>query len=140
MRLLAVVFLFGGLLACQSRESPPRGLNALAIPSKVEKPEAANLAESAEGSVSAGPEAWALNLSLDLLVPLDIGGAEAWGDETQSRYQVGEWFRSSAGGEESRLKMKPKLLLKEQSKFKGSVSAYADNVNGAEVGFEYKTR
>jgi hypothetical protein len=136
MRLIVTGFLLGGLLACQARETPlgvlPAGKSSTSESSvelSVDKP--------AQSGMAIASQVQTLNLSLPPM-PVNSDGTE-WLDD-KPYYQVAEWFKGSSKAVESRLKIKSKLLLKEQSEFKGSVSAYAENVSGAEVGFEYKTR
>jgi len=122
------------LIACQSRE--PRA-------SKVVGPEAAKLANLAEPVVPVSePVSAPKQVKLDLRLPQDavVITAEAWNDGGRGRYGVKDWFGSDQGREASRLKLKSKLLLKENAMKEKTVSGYADSVAGAEVGFEYKTR
>ncbi len=122
------------LIACQSREPQASKVAGAATT----KP--ANLAESVVSVselVSAPKQA-----KLDLRLPQDavVITAEVWNDGGRDRYGVKDWFGSDQGREASRLKLKSKLLLKENAMTEKTVSSYADSVAGAEVGFEYKTR
>jgi hypothetical protein len=77
-------------------------------------------------------------------VPLDLSlpaaesrGLDGWRGEQQGRYGVKAWFAKKQG-EEARLKMKTKVILKEDATMEKAMNNYAESVDGAEVGFEYK--
>ncbi|CAA0078930.1 hypothetical protein [Zhongshania aliphaticivorans] len=79
---------------------------------------------------------------LDLSLPSDLqDDVQNWGEE-KSRYGVEAWFEQSGQSEEQRLKIKTKLRMKEGAEFdrNSNFSSYGDSVDGAEMGFEYKTR
>ena len=80
---------------------------------------------------------------LDLSLPADAGGkVQDWGDDGKGRYGVSTWFDQSKQADEQRLKLKTKLRMKEGAEFdkNSDLSGYGDSVDGAEMGFEYKTR
>lgn len=79
---------------------------------------------------------------LDLSLPSDLqGDVQDW-EEEKSRYGAEDWFEQTGQSEEQRLKIKTKLRMKEGAEFdrNSSFSSYGDSVDGAEMGFEYKTR
>lgn len=79
---------------------------------------------------------------LDLSLPSDLhGDVQDW-EEEKGRYGAEDWFEQTGQSEEQRLKIKTKLRMKEGAEFdrNNSFSSYGDSVDGAEMGFEYKTR
>ncbi|WP_373088579.1 hypothetical protein [Zhongshania sp.] len=136
MRLVVIVGLCHVLTACQARE-PVQSVVPLARKQIVE--EGAVLAK--ESPSPRGSAAVPIPV-LDLSLPRAAGTViqDSWGDGARNRYRVGEWFNAGARREEARLKVKSKLLIKEAAVSEYSFSSFADSVNGAEVGFEYKTR
>lgn len=79
---------------------------------------------------------------LDLSLPGDLqGDVQDW-EEEKSRYGAEDWFEQTGQSEEQRLKIKTKLRMKEGAEFdrNSSFSSYSESVDGAEMGFEYKTR
>lgn len=80
---------------------------------------------------------------LDLSLPAGAqGDVSDLSDSGKGRYGVGSWFDQSGRNEEQRFKMKTKLRLKKGAEFdkNSDISSYGDSVDGAEMGFEYKTR
>lgn len=80
---------------------------------------------------------------LDLSLPSDMtADAKDWEEVEKGRYGVESWFEQSGQSEDKRLKLKTKLRMKDGAEFDKSsnLSNYGDSVDGAEVGFEYKTR
>jgi hypothetical protein len=79
---------------------------------------------------------------LDLSLPKDLDGDVQNFGEENSRYGVQDWFDQPSQSEEQRLKIKTKLRMKEGAEFdrNSSFSSYGESVDGAEMGFEYKTR
>jgi hypothetical protein len=75
-----------------------------------------------------------LDLSLPAAESKDV---EGWQGEQQGRYGVKAWFAKKQG-EEDRLKMKTKVILKADATMEKAMNDYAESVDGAEVGFEYK--
>jgi hypothetical protein len=136
MRLVVIVGLCHVLTACQARESV-QSVMPVAGKQIVEK-----VAVLAEESPSPRGSAVVPIPVLDLSLPRATGTViqGIWDDGARSRYRVGEWFNTDARREDARLKLKSKLLLKEATESAYSFSSFADSVNGAEVGFEYKTR
>jgi hypothetical protein len=135
MRLVVIVGLCHVLTACQARESV-QSVMPVAGKQIVEKVVLAEESPSPRGSAVVPIPV------LDLSLPRATGTViqDIWDDGARSRYRVGEWFNTDARREDARLKLKSKLLLKEATESAYSFSSFADSVNGAEVGFEYKTR
>lgn len=79
---------------------------------------------------------------LDLSVPQDDPeSAEKYfsGNVDERRYQLDDVFEKSKE-EEKRLKFKSKLHVKEGATMEQAMDNYADSIDGAEMGFEYKTK
>lgn len=104
-----------------------------------EMPSTPPITESTSPVSASAPNAAVLDLSL----PADTGGkVQDWGDDGKGRYGVSTWFDQSKQTDEQRLKLKTKLRMKEGAEFdkNSDLSSYGDSVDGAEMGFEYKTR
>ena len=127
MRLIVAVSLCLALLACQPRESAVNSLMR-------------GVPETVKGVSASGAEPAPEALNLQLPREYDSTQINAWELDARGRYRVGEWFSAGGVAQGSRFKVKSKLLLKESKELKRSFSSYAENVNGAEIGFEYKTR
>ncbi|MBW2939268.1 hypothetical protein KXJ70_00650 [Zhongshania sp. CAU 1632] len=88
-------------------------------------------------SVTSSQELKPLDLSLPSSEKLNT---QDWNTQQESRYGVETWFEENKS-EERRLKLKTKLRIKEGAEFdkNSKLDAYGDSVDGAEMGFEYKT-
>ncbi|WP_373077954.1 hypothetical protein [Zhongshania sp.] len=132
MRAVLILAILSVLLACQQGERAAESQSAKIAPMPTAPP---------KKTVRAGQEdnhPQALNLGL----PAERGGVDLarWSGDISGRYRTAEWFNAEGSKENSRLKIKSKLLLKESRDGEASLSAYADAIGGAEIGFEYKTR
>ncbi len=117
------------------------------------EPEKAVLASSPGAAVAGGensqsmPEgsspranAQGTAVPLDLSLPSDVvadGGDPL--PKSPSRYGVEGWFDAKPKGEE-RLKIKSKIHLKDDVSVESGLNNYDESIEGAEMGFEYKTR
>ncbi len=90
----------------------------------------------AEAPVPGGVQQAPLDLSLP---PEAVVSEDFPGDEATERYGVGQWFEGKPK-EESRLKFKSKIHLKEEAGLESGLDNYDKSIEGAEMGFEYKTR
>jgi hypothetical protein len=80
---------------------------------------------------------------LDLSLPAGMhGDVPDLSSSGKGRYGVEAWFDQSGTDEGQRFKMKTKLRIKEGAQFdkNSDIGSYGDSVDGAELGFEYKTR
>ena len=142
-RYLWVIFLCFAVVACSEKTEQNNALwHEVPVNTKDEviiTAEEPSLAKTPLApSVSQAQLATPLDLSLPASERPDI---QDWNAQDKSRYGVDTWFEHEPS-EESRLKLKTKLLIKEGAQFDKNTkfSGYSDSVDGAEMGFEYKTR
>ncbi|NKI17961.1 hypothetical protein HCU74_11140 [Spongiibacter sp. KMU-166] len=77
---------------------------------------------------------------LDLSLADDQPGGEDFANTDDGRrYQLDNLFDKSSE-EEKRLKFKSKLRVKEGATLDQAMDNYSDSIDGAEMGFEYKTK
>ncbi|CAA0089714.1 Uncharacterised protein [Zhongshania aliphaticivorans] len=141
-----IIFIAWVLVSCADKvDEASNSENKVEIISTTEDTSSATVAsESVQPPAEAAiPVKTAEPVVLDLSLPKDIHtNVEDWQEDEAGRYGVGEWFDKSDKKEEGRLKVKPKLRLKEGAEFSkdSNISSYGESVDGAEMGFEYKTR
>jgi hypothetical protein len=95
---------------------------------------------ASEAKVAAASD---ISPTLDLSLPVGVrGDVPDLSSPDKDRYGVEAWFEESEANEGQRFKMKAKLRVKEGAEFdkNSDVSSFGDSVDGAEMGFEYKTR
>jgi hypothetical protein len=143
-RYSSVILMCSTLVACGDKIERSRGVPVLDMSSV----NTAGVAESAmldeqvasEAKVAAASD---ISPALDLSLPVGVyGDVPDLSSTDKDRYGVEAWFEQSGANEGQRFKMKAKLRVKEGAEFdkNSDVSSFGDSVDGAEMGFEYKTR
>ena len=132
------------LLACGEKVKQERGVLQEQDSGLIEVKQGSVEAKEAMVSVPAIPPPVT---SSQELKPLDLSlpsseklNTQDWNAQQESRYGVETWFEEGKS-EERRLKLKTKLRIKEGAEFdkNSNLGSYGDSVDGAEMGFEYKT-
>lgn len=143
-RSCSVILICSTLIACgdkveRSRTVPVSNVGSVNTASVVDSAMPAEQSASKTGGATAPSSSQALDLSLPAGVHGDVPDMISSG---KGRYGVEAWFDQSSRHEERRFKMKTKLLMKEGAEFdkNSDISSYRKSVDGAEMGFEYKTR
>ncbi|MEX1665782.1 hypothetical protein [Zhongshania arctica] len=143
-RSFSVILICSTLIACGDKMEPSRAVpapdvSAVNTGSVVES----EMPAEQEGSKPKGATPPESPQALDLSLPAGVHGdvPDMSGSE-KGRYGVEAWFDQSETDEEPRFKMKTKLRMKEGTEFdkNSDISSYGQSVDGAEMGFEYKTR
>lgn len=143
-RSFSVILICSTLIACgdkieRSRAVPAPDVSAVNTGSVVES----EMPTEQEASKAKGATPLKSPQVLDLSLPADMHGeVPDLSSSGEGRYGVEAWFDQSGTDEEPRFKMKTKLRMKEGTEFdkNSDISSYGQSVDGAEMGFEYKTR
>jgi hypothetical protein len=147
-RRYSIALLFLTLVACVKKPAIEReaaDVTNTEVISSVEENIAVELSKvdaSIVSSESSAPESKS-EVTLDLSVPRESQSeVRDWQSDEGGRYGVESWFDQKSNEDDKRLTLKTKLRMKDGVEFdkNSNLSNYGDSVDGAEMGFEYKTR